>query len=45
MADPVDPRLVRVILRALRSCDRRDDAETARRVADVVWAWLAEGDR
>jgi hypothetical protein len=45
-ADPVDPRLVAVVRRTLLTqLDMADDVdEIAAKVADRVWAWLAEGD-
>lgn len=45
--DPVDPRLVRVISRALRTAPDagRDVGPVAEHVAQRVWDWLAEGDR
>lgn len=43
-SDPVDPRMIRVIRRALLASDQADVEATAEQVAARVWDWLAEGD-
>lgn len=42
--DPVDPRLTKVIRRAMRTNGLGGDQATAQAIADQVWAWLAQGD-